>query len=88
METCSESRLRLGGSFTIERAAELKELLLMDIQRQQPDSLCLVGIGEIDCAGLQLLLALRRHLPDAPFIAPSPAVEQLLERLRLTTLFD
>jgi anti-anti-sigma regulatory factor len=88
METCSESRLRLGGSFTIERAAELRQLLLLDIQRQRPQSLCLAGISEVDCAGLQLLLALRRHLPDAPFIAPSPAVEQLLERLRLTTLFD
>jgi anti-anti-sigma regulatory factor len=87
METCSESRLRLGGSFTIERAAEIKALLL-DIEWRQPQSLCLAGISDIDCAGLQLLIALRRHLPGAPFIAPSPAVEQLLERLRLTTLFD
>jgi anti-anti-sigma regulatory factor len=88
MQTCSESRLRLGGSFTIERAAELKALLLQDIQRQQPTSLCLSGISEIDCAGLQLLIALRRQLPDAPFMAPSPAIEQLLERLGLTQLFD
>jgi hypothetical protein len=33
-------------------------------------------------------MALRRQLPEAPFISPSPAVEQLLARLRLTTQFD
>ncbi|WP_017937064.1 STAS domain-containing protein [Zestomonas thermotolerans] len=88
MEHCSESRLRLGGSFTIERAAELRELLLLDLERHRPESICLAGINDIDCAGLQLLIALRRQLPDVPFVAPSPAVEQLLARLHMTTLLD
>ena len=88
MQTCSENRLRLGGNFTIERAAELRELLLLDIERQHPGSFCLSGISEIDCSGLQLLLALRRQFPDSSCMAPSPAVEQLLARLGLTQLFD
>lgn len=80
--------LRLGGAFTIERAAELKALLLGEIEHRAPSAVSLEGISEIDCAGLQLLLALRRQLPSVPLTAPSPAVEQLLDRVRLTSLLD
>lgn len=80
--------LRLGGAFTIERAAELKALLLAEIEQGAPSAVSLEGISEIDCAGLQLLLALRRQLPSVPLTAPSPAVEQLFARVRLTSLLD
>lgn len=83
---CPSPQLRLGGAFTIERAAELKVLLLAEIARTLPAAISLEGISEIDCAGLQLLLALRNQLPSVPLTAPSPAVEQLLARLRLTSL--
>ncbi|MBE7927851.1 MULTISPECIES: STAS domain-containing protein [Pseudomonadaceae] len=81
-----ESTLKLGGAFTIERAAELHALLLGELQQQTPAAICLAGISEIDCSGLQLLLALRRQLPSVQLIAPSPAVEQMLARVRLTSL--
>jgi len=82
------SVLRLGGAFTIERAAELKALMLDEIEQGAPSDVSLEGISEIDCAGLQLLLVLRRQLPSVRLTAPSPAVEQLFGRLRLTSLLD
>jgi anti-anti-sigma regulatory factor len=79
------SALNLGGSFTIERAAELRELLL-----QQPafSTLCLAAIAEIDCAGLQLLLALKRQHPELALVNPSAAVSDLFSRLQLTHLLS
>lgn len=80
--------LKLGGAFTIERAAELHALLLQELQQGPPEAISLEGISEIDCSGLQLLLALRRQLPSVELIAPSPAVEQMLARVHSTTLLD
>lgn len=84
----SDTTLTLGGAFTIERAAELHALLLLELQQQTPDAISLAGISEIDCSGLQLLLALRRQLPSVELIAPSPAVEQLFARIGLTSLLN
>jgi len=83
-----ETALKLGGAFTIERAAELHALLLHELQQQTPEAISLEGISEIDCSGLQLLLALRRQLPTVQLIAPSPAVEQMFARVRITSLLD
>lgn len=83
-----DTTLKLGGAFTIERAAELHALLLHELQQQVPETISLEGISEIDCSGLQLLIALRRQLPTVQLIAPSPAVEQMLARVRLTSLLD
>lgn len=82
----TNTTLRLGGAFTIERAAELKALLLAEFGQTPPEAVALDGISEMDCAGLQLLLALRRQFPALRLTEPSPAVEQLLARLHLTSL--
>lgn len=83
-----DTTLKLGGAFTIERAAELHALLLLELQQRAPEAVSLEGISEIDCSGLQLLLALRHQLPSVQLIAPSPAVEQMLARVWLTSLLD
>lgn len=80
--------LRVGGAFTIERAVELQHLLLGQLQQPGLQALCLSGISEIDCAGLQLLLALKHSNPHLRLSAASPAVEQLLTRLQLTALLS
>lgn len=83
-----DATLKLGGAFTIERAAEMHALLLQELQQRTPEAVSLEGISEIDCSGLQLLIALRRLLPSVKLIAPSPAVEQMLSRVRLTSMLD
>lgn len=80
--------LSLGGDFTIERAAELRVLLLQQWEQHAPQTLCLRGINDIDGAGLQLLLALKRQQPTLRFANPSPAVKQLFERLQLSALLE
>jgi anti-anti-sigma regulatory factor len=78
--------LALGGSFTIERAAELRLLLLE--QLPAASELCLAEISEIDCAGLQLLLAAKRQQPALVLANASPAVRDLFARLSLSALLD
>ena len=75
--------LQLGGAFTIERAAELKGLLLQQIMAERPECLGLRGITELDTAGLQLLLAIKRCWPRLRLVEPSPAVCQVVDLLRL-----
>lgn len=80
------SVLQLGGAFTIERAAELKGLLLQQIMENRPERLDLRGITELDTAGLQLLLSVKRCWPRLSLVEPSPAVTQVVDLLRLADL--
>lgn len=80
--------LQLGGAFTIERAAELKGLLLQQIMAERPECLGLRGITELDTAGLQLLLAIKRCWPRLRLVEPSPAVCQVVDRLRLEDFIE
>ena len=59
-------RLLVDGEMTVYTCGELKPLLLQELTAH-PDAaeLDLSGVGEIDTAGLQLLLAARRHASDA-----------------------
>ena len=54
--------LRLSGELTIYHAAELKAALLPLADEARALVLDLSGVSDIDSAGLQLLLALRRSL--------------------------
>jgi ABC-type transporter Mla MlaB component len=78
--------LHLGGAFSIEHAAELQAHLLAALPTAS--SLCLAQISEIDCAGLQLLLAARQQYPQLPWHTPSAAVSELLSRLQLSHLLS
>ena len=74
----------LEGSLTIERASEMQAFLL---EHLRPEShLSLAQISDIDCSGLQLLLASKRQFPALQLTQPSPAVAELFGRLGLSAL--
>lgn len=80
--------LRVEGDLTIFRAAELKPLLLDSVEVMEID---LSGVGEIDTAGLQLLmLAKKQSLVEQRtlrLVGHSPAVTDLFERLNVAAYF-
>lgn len=78
--------LILGDAFTIERASELRTLLLRELPGTE--RVCLRAVSEIDCAGLQLLLALKAEQPALALSNPSPAVSDLFRQLNLTHLLS
>lgn len=80
--------LQLGGAFTIERAADLKGLLLQQIMEFRPERLGLGGITEFDTAGLQLLIAVKHCWPRLRLVEPSPAVSQVVDLLRLEDFIE
>ncbi len=55
-----KDRLTLGGRLTVERAAEIKALLLSALEDSPSLRLHLEGVEEIDLSFLQLLMAARR----------------------------
>jgi len=77
------------GELTVLTAAEQKESLLAALEAGQPVEVSLAGVGEIDTAGLQLLLAVKREAVErrAPvrFVSHSAAVHQVLTFCRLDT---
>ncbi|MDB6063698.1 MAG: hypothetical protein JWM78_3801 [Verrucomicrobiaceae bacterium] len=72
------TRLTLEGELTIYMAAELKEKLAAALQAELPLEIDLSQIGEIDTAGMQLLLLAKRECvarnKSIEFLAPSQAV--------------
>lgn len=80
--------LRVEGEMTIFRAAELKPQLLCSPALQ---SLDLVGVTEIDTAGVQLLLMARRAAQaeggKLELVASSPAVDDVLALLNVCGCF-
>jgi anti-anti-sigma factor len=77
-DTNNSTLVQLLGALTIyEAAATAQELLL---HAQQATTLCvdLSGITDIDCAGLQLLIALQRENAFVVFTAPSRNVSDVL----------
>ncbi|MEH6472350.1 MAG: STAS domain-containing protein [Halopseudomonas sp.] len=57
----SQCRLSIAGELCIYDAAELKPLLLDHLARCTELELNLADVGEIDCAGFQLLYLLKRE---------------------------
>jgi anti-sigma B factor antagonist len=75
----SATSLRIDGALTIYEAAAAASELLPLVQK--PAALCidLSGITEIDCAGLQLLLAVQKENALTIFTAPSHSVASVLQ---------
>jgi anti-anti-sigma factor len=75
--------LRIVGEMTIFRAAELKGPLLALLDDPAQPALDLAGVTEIDTAGLQLLLLVRREAQargrEVRLTGRSAAVVELLE---------
>jgi len=85
------SRLAIEGELTIYVAAELKEKIAAALQLEQPLEIDLSQVGEIDSAGIQLLLLAKRECDNrqrpVAFLKPSPAVLDAWQLCNLGALF-
>jgi anti-sigma B factor antagonist len=74
--------MKVDKDMTIYTAAELKPALLAEATGSREPLIDCSGVGEIDCAGLQLLLLARREAIAAGrslrLVGDSPAVAELL----------
>lgn len=81
--------LRLTGELTIYTAADSRQSLLAQLAEhpaEEPCTLDLSEVTELDTAGLQILLALRRTAPTLTLNASSPAVDRCLRLCGLGSL--
>ena len=85
---------RIDGEFTIYRAAELAAALksaLADVAEGGVFELDLSGVTEMDCAGVQLLMAARRSAKDTRralrVAGGSPVVAEVFATLQLAPNF-
>jgi anti-sigma B factor antagonist len=80
--------LRLEGELTIFRAMELKPLLLAE---PLPEEIDLAGVSEIDTAGVQLLMLVKRAALAQQrvlrLVGHSPAVMEVFEMLNVAAFF-
>lgn len=83
--------LSLEGELTIFTAAERKPSLLEFLKSGEQLAINLAGVSEIDTAGLQLLILLKREAAQTGktlvFDMHSKAVLEILELANLTTAF-
>jgi len=86
-----KSVLRIDGEMTIYRATELKQVLLAALNQTVELEVDLAGVTEIDTAGVQILLLLKRQALATQrklhLVAHSPAVLEVLEMLNLAAHF-
>jgi anti-anti-sigma factor len=84
-------RLTLDTDLTIYTAPEHKRALLEGLDRADVIELDLAQVGEIDCAGLQVLLLLKRESLAAGkalhIVGHSPAVHELLDFFNVASYF-
>jgi anti-anti-sigma factor len=83
--------LRLVGELTIYHVAELKPQLLMILQEKKIMEIDLSGIDEIDTAGIQLLMLIKKEADRSEkslrLVAHSPAVLELMSLYDLAEFF-
>ncbi len=83
--------LRIDGEMSIYSAAEHKTQLLDHLAECEELELDLAGVGEMDSAGLQILLVLKRELERAGrglrLSNHSQAVYEVLELLKMQSHF-
>lgn len=78
------TEVRIAGALIIAEAAATYERLARALDESAgPLTVDLSAIGEIDCAGLQLLLALARAADRVTLARPSTCVAALIGRLGL-----
>ena len=87
----TSSVMSIAGELTIYRAAELKPMLLATLPGTGPILLDLAEVTEVDTAGVQLLLLLRREALGANrtlhLLHPSMAVAEAFDLLDLGPRF-
>jgi anti-sigma B factor antagonist len=86
------AKLTIEGEMTIYTAAKFKDLLVEALRSSNEMEIDLSEVSEMDTAGLQLLLLLRRHAASAnkPFrlIAHSDASRDVFEQYNIFRYFD
>lgn len=84
--------LHIQGELTIYQVVELKEILLTALAEPPPLDVDLSGVTEMDTAGVQLLMLVKKTAQatqhELRFMAYSPAVTQVFELLDLAAYFD
>lgn len=84
-------RCAIEGDMTIYTALELKDLLLAALAQCESVEIDLAGVGEIDSAGLQLLLMTKTEAKaqgkTLNLSGHSPAVLEILELCNLESFF-
>lgn len=84
-------RLKVKDDMTIYQAVSLKDDLLKGLEGCEELEVSLAEVGEMDSAGLQLMLLVKREAAaqgkDIRFVAHSPAVVDVLELCQLTGYF-
>ncbi len=87
--TCA---VRLDGEMTIYTAAEQKTALFDELEHCDTLTLDLAAVDEIDSAGIQILLALKRQADqtecELQLLSPSPSVREVMDLLELDTYFS
>lgn len=83
----SSARLALEGEMTIFQAAELNETLLRAVRDNEGLEVDLVGVTELDTAGVQLMLVAQREASALGhalrWVGHSHAVREVVSRLGL-----
>ncbi|HPU80179.1 STAS domain-containing protein [Accumulibacter sp.] len=91
MNVPTASRLALREDMTIYQAQAQKEQLLAALAATEDLELDLSGVGEMDTAGLQLLLLLKREVlqqgKQLKIISHSPNVQRLFDFCNLVGVF-
>jgi anti-sigma B factor antagonist len=86
-----QSALKLIGELTIYSASEAKKGLAKCSDKKAPQELDLSGIEEIDTAGVQVLLWVKRealgHKKALAFVNHSVAVVEAFDLLKVTSIF-
>lgn len=87
----AENRLTVREDMTIYHALDLKQRLISALETSNDLELDLAQVGEIDTAGLQLLILAKREAARCgkamTIVAHSPAVQQTLDFCQLTAFF-
>jgi len=84
----SNSFVRIDGPLTIYEVAEFQQQITEAWPEEGELSIDLAGVSEIDTAGLQLLLALRKSLGEQLTLQQhSNSVIELLDLYQLASLF-
>jgi anti-anti-sigma factor len=87
----SAARIAIDGELNIYRAADLKTLLLGELQRSTSLEVDLAGVTEVDSAGLQVLMlakqTARADKRELRLSGHSPAVLDVFELLDLGAWF-
>ncbi|WP_108125796.1 STAS domain-containing protein [Saccharospirillum mangrovi] len=85
------SRVLIEGDMTIYTASEIKTPLWEAVQAAPVVEVDLSQVAELDSAGLQLLVLIKKHLPDGSkvtFVNHSQVVIDVIELMQLAAYFN